>query len=76
MFEAIKIKAKADSADLPQHFSIEQCPVDEAALIARNEYLLRMGVTPIWFPAGEFEFVEGILPSSEAARDRVYSKSH
>jgi NAD-dependent SIR2 family protein deacetylase len=61
VFEAIKIKAREDGADLPQHFSIEQCPADEAALIARNEYLLRIGVTPIWFPAGEFDFVEGIL---------------
>ncbi len=61
VFEAIKTKAKADGADLPQHFSIEQCPADEAALIARNQYLLRIGVTPIWFPAGEFDFVEGIL---------------
>lgn len=61
VFEAIKIKARADGADLPQHFSIEQCPGDEAALIARNEYLLRIGVTPIWFPAGDFDFVEGIL---------------
>ena len=61
VFQAIKIKAKTDGADLPQHFSIEQCPGDEAALIRRNEYLLRIGVTPIWFPAGEFDFVEGIL---------------
>jgi hypothetical protein len=61
VFEAIKIKARADGADLPQHFSIEQCPADEGALIARNEYLLRIGVTPIWFPAGDFDFVEGIL---------------
>lgn len=61
VFEAIKIKAKADGAYLPQHFSIEQYPGDEAALIARNEYLLRIGVTPIWFPAGDFNFIEGIL---------------
>jgi len=61
VFEAIKVKAKGAGADLPQHFSVEQCPSDEAALIARNEYLLRIGVTPIWFPAGEFDFVEGIL---------------
>ncbi|TPL96422.1 hypothetical protein FJ960_26145 [Mesorhizobium sp. B2-3-11] len=61
VFEAIKTKARDDLADLPQHFSIEQCPADEAELIARNEYLLRLGITPIWFPAGEFDFVEGIL---------------
>ncbi|HUQ38391.1 MAG TPA: SIR2 family protein [Aestuariivirga sp.] len=61
VFEAIKVKARADGADLPQHFSIEQCPADEAALIARNQYMLGIGVTPIWFPAGKFDFVEGIL---------------
>lgn len=61
VFEAIKTTAKADGAHVPQHFSIEQCPGDEATLIARNEYLLRIGVTPIWFPAGQFDFVEGIL---------------
>lgn len=61
VFEAIKAKARADLADLPQHFSIEQYPGDEPSLIARNEYLLRLGITPIWFPAGEFDFVEKIL---------------
>lgn len=61
VFEAIKAKAKKDLAELPQHFSVEQCPADEASLIARNEYLLRLGITPIWFPAGEFDFIEGIL---------------
>jgi hypothetical protein len=30
-------------------------------LIARNEYLVRLGITPLWFPAGEFDYVEGIL---------------
>jgi len=27
----------------------------------RNSYLLQLGITPIWFPASEFDFVEGIL---------------
>jgi hypothetical protein len=61
VFHAIKAQAAADNADLPQHFSIEQCPANEASLISRTEYLLRLGITPIWFPAGEFDFVEGIL---------------
>lgn len=61
VFDAIKLKAAADNAELPQHFSIEQCPSDEDALRLRTQYLLRLGITPIWFPAGEFEFVEGIL---------------
>lgn len=61
VFEAIMDRALAESADLPQHFAIEQLPGDEAALIARNAALLRIGVTPIWFPAGAFEFIEEIL---------------
>ncbi|TCS02864.1 SIR2 family protein [Caulobacter sp. BK020] len=61
VFEAIMNRALAESADLPQHFAIEQLPSDEAALIARNAALLRIGVTPIWFPAGAFEFIEEIL---------------
>lgn len=61
VFKAIKAHAKATGADLPQHFSVEQCPADEAALAARNVYLLRLGITPIWFPAGQFDYVEGIL---------------
>lgn len=61
VFEAIMNLALAESADLPQHFSIEQLPSDEAALVARNAALLRIGVTPIWFPASAFEFIEEIL---------------
>lgn len=61
VFEAIMNRALAESADLPQHFAIEQLPNDEAALIARNAALLRIGVTPIWFPAGAFEFIDEIL---------------
>ncbi|MBN8500659.1 MAG: SIR2 family protein [Sphingomonadales bacterium] len=61
VFEAIMDRALAESADLPQHFAIEQLPSDEAAVIARNAALLRIGVTPIWFPAGAFEFIEEIL---------------
>lgn len=36
VFEVIKIKARADGADLPQHFSIEHCPGDEVARIERT----------------------------------------
>jgi len=61
VFEAIMNRALAESADLPQHFAIEQLPGDEEALIARNAALLRVGVTPIWFPKNTFEFIEEIL---------------
>ncbi|TBB88083.1 SIR2 family NAD-dependent protein deacylase [Rhizobium ruizarguesonis] len=72
VFEAIKAKAKLAGADLPQHFSIEQFSADETDLIGRNEYLLRLGITPIWFPAGEFGFIDGIL--SLARNELLYRR--
>jgi hypothetical protein len=71
VFEAIMNRALAESLHLPQHFAIEQLPSDEAALVARNAALLRIGVTPIWFPAGAFEFVEEIL---KLARNEILSR--
>jgi SIR2-like domain len=59
VFQAIK--DAAGTLDIPQHFAVEQCPEDESAMQARNEYLLRLGITPIWFEAGRFECVEGLL---------------
>lgn len=61
VFEAIRASLPQDAPDFPQHFSIEQCPADQESLAARNEALLAIGITPIWFPADEFDFVEGIL---------------
>ena len=55
------IKATTDPVDLPQHFAIEQCPEGEEAIRERNSYLLALGITPIWFEAGRFECIEGIL---------------
>lgn len=68
VFEALKQRAKEENADLHQHFSIEQCPADENGVIRRNEYLLRLGITPIWFPAGQFDFVPELL---RLARDEL-----
>lgn len=61
VFEAIKANAVEEAADLPQHFAIEQCPADQQGIPDRNDYLLRLGITPIWFEADRFEFVEGLL---------------
>lgn len=46
---------------LPQHFSIEQVPEDEDELRDRNETLARIGITPIWFEKGHFEYIESML---------------
>ncbi len=55
------IKEKVGDIVIPQHFSIEQSPETETELVTRNEYLLRLGITGIWFEKGRFEFVDEIL---------------
>lgn len=59
VFKAIKKSGHA--ANIPQHFVIEQCPQSEGGMVDRNAYLAQLGITPIWFEKGQFEFVEGIL---------------
>ena len=55
------IERKHGDIDIPQHFAIEQAPEGEQALGERNAYLLRLGITGIWFEKGEFEYVEAML---------------
>lgn len=55
------IKQNLGDEEIPQHFSIEQAPDDEAGLVARNAYLTSLGITPVWFEKGCFDYVEGIL---------------
>jgi NAD-dependent SIR2 family protein deacetylase len=62
-FRAIKQGHESKYGDIviPQHFTIEQAPETETDLVARNEYLLRLGITGIWFEKGQFEYVEDML---------------
>lgn len=55
------IKEGLGDRDLPQHFSIEQAPETEGELITRNGELLRLGITAIWYEAGQYDRVESIL---------------
>lgn len=55
------IKQKVGDIVIPQHFAIEQAPETEQELVARNEYLLRLGITGIWFEKGQFEYIDGML---------------
>lgn len=55
------IKQKVGDIVIPQHFAIEQAPETEQELSDRNAYLLRLGITGIWFEKGQFEYVEGML---------------
>ena len=62
VFQAVKEDRRTKGTlDLPQHFSIEQAPETLSELENRNAALLKLGITPIWFPKGEFTKVEGIL---------------
>lgn len=56
-----EIKQNLGDEEIPQHFSIEQAPEEEANLVARNAYLASLGITPIWFEKGCFNYVEGML---------------
>ena len=55
------IKNKVGDIVIPQHFAIEQAPETEQELVSRNEYLLRLGITGIWFEKGRFDYVEDML---------------
>ena len=54
-------KAAAGDVLFPQHFSIEQAPAELADLIGRNAELSRLGITAIWYPEKQYQFVDDIL---------------
>lgn len=54
-------KATAGDVSIPQHFTIEQMPEQREALVTRNSELLRIGITAIWYPSGQYDKVEAIL---------------
>lgn len=59
VFQAVK--EELGDVDRPQHFSLESMPETEAELTDRNGYLLRFGITPIWFPKDSYDYIEQIL---------------
>lgn len=54
-------KAQAGDLSFPQHFAFEQAPEKLDELRARNSELLRWGITPIWFPKGQYDKVTDLL---------------
>jgi len=54
-------KAEAGDYAFPQHFAFEQAPTELEHLQARNSELLLWGITPIWFPKGQYDKVERLL---------------
>jgi NAD-dependent SIR2 family protein deacetylase len=54
-------KAQAGDVSFPQHFAFEQAPEKLDELCARNSVLLRLGITPIWFPKGQYDKVTDLL---------------
>jgi hypothetical protein len=63
VFKTVKqtLEKEKKDIDIPQHFSLESMPETEAELASRNAYLLKFGITPIWFPNGSFDYIEQIL---------------
>jgi NAD-dependent SIR2 family protein deacetylase len=55
------IKENIGQAIIPQHFSIEQTPVEEEKIVERNSYLASLGITPIWFEKNQFDYIDEIL---------------
>lgn len=55
------IKEEMGDIDRPSHFCLEAMPEDEAELVERNKYLLDFGIIPIWFPKGQYDYIEQIL---------------
>lgn len=55
------IKDSLGDSDQPQHFSIEQAPTSLNELENRNSELLAVGITPIWYPKGQFEMVDTLI---------------
>ncbi|MAY01826.1 MAG: hypothetical protein CMQ38_02465 [Gammaproteobacteria bacterium] len=67
------IKENIGDRVIPQHFTIEQAPETEEELVERNAELTSLGITPIWFEKGQFDFVEGIL---RLARNELRYRGH
>lgn len=74
VFQAVKdeLEKKGD-IDRPQHFSLESMPETEAELSDRNAYLLKFGITPIWFPKDSYDYIEQIL---RLARNEMRYRGH
>jgi hypothetical protein len=75
VFQAVKdaLRLEKKDVDIPPHFSLESMPATEAELVTRNAYLLKYGITPIWFPTNSYEYIEQIL---RLARNEMKYRGH
>ena len=53
--------AQEVAGDLPHHYAIFECPDGPEAKRVIDERLARCHITPLWYPEGEYEYVERIL---------------
>lgn len=56
-----QIAGKEGHENLPHHYAILACPADSVRREAIDQRLADAHISPLWFPDGEFEFVEEIL---------------
>jgi NAD-dependent SIR2 family protein deacetylase len=59
VFQAVK--DQTEETGRRPHYTLESLPETEEELVARNAYLTNMGIAPIWFPSGQYEYIERIL---------------
>lgn len=52
---------QTDEYAIPNHYAILAAPVDAGVKQQKARRLLSLNIQPLWYPAGEHEFVEGYL---------------
>lgn len=67
LFEQAKA---ADEYAIPNHFAILPAPADAQARQQKATRLLGLNIQPLWYPAGEHEYVERYLQLLIDAKDR------
>jgi hypothetical protein len=58
LFEHVK---QSEDFEIPDHFALLSEPVGDESRVQRENRLLRIGVRPIWYPAGEHRYVSLLL---------------
>ncbi len=57
----IRVAEVHGSDNLPHHYAILEHPSETDKLVTLEERLADANITPIWFPEGEFQYLEEIL---------------
>jgi hypothetical protein len=59
--ELLERAKQGDEYAIPNHFAILPAPEDAQAKQQKTTRLLTLNIQPLWYPAGQHEFVERYL---------------